>query len=257
MMFLQVLLWTIVIGAAINALLSVTPHFLTRRDRFGADSDHGVVIFVESIRWMGVRWGMRTAARGLRQAGFKGEFVYWKWHSLWRACLVIPALADRGMLERQARRLADHITALSREYPDRPIRLIGYSGGGFITIRALELLDGTCRVDSAAVLAGAFSPRRDLGAALRSLEGSLVIGSSLADWLIVGLGTLLFGTADRVWSPAVGMTGPLDVGQRRRVVSIRWRPAMMLWGHFGGHFSAASSAFIRRRIAAEMGIARR
>jgi hypothetical protein len=256
-MFLQAILWTIVIAAAVNALVSVAPHFLTRPDRFETNNARGVVIFVESIRWMGVRWGMRTAARGLRQAGFEGEFVYWKWHSLWRACLVIPALVDRGMLERQARRLADHITELSRDHPDSPIRLIGYSGGGFITIRALELLDGSCQVDSAAILAGAFSPRRDLGPALKSLKGSLVIGSSFADWLIVGLGTLVFGTADRVWLPAIGMTGHLGRGDMRRVVSVRWRAAMMLWGHFGGHFSAASSVFIRRRIAAEMGIARR
>jgi len=198
---------------------------------------------------------MRTAARGLRQTGFEGEFLYWKWHSTWRACLVIPALVDRGMLERQSQRLADYVARRRREHPDQPIRLIGYSGGGFVTVRALELLDGACQVDSAAVLAGAFSPRRDLGAACGSLVGPLVITSSLADWFIVGLGTLLFGTADRVWTPSVGMTGLSGHGDKRsQVISIRWRPGMAVWGHFGGHFSAASAALMRRRVAGAMGI---
>jgi len=258
MMLLQILPWLVLVGVAVNALVSVTPHFLTRRDRRAPESGQGVVIFVESIRWLGVRWGMRTAARGLRQAGFRGEFLYWKWHSLWRACLVIPALVDRGMLERQARRLADYAAKRCKEHPGEPIYVIGYSGGGYVTVRALELLDGTCQVDGAAVLAGAFSPRRDLTPACRSLNGPLVISSSLADWLIVGLGTLLFGTADRAWTPSVGMTGPLKRSDRcDQIVPIRWTPAMVAWGHLGGHFSAASSVFVRRRIAVEIGIGRR
>ena len=255
MVLFQALLWLAAIGFALNALLTVTPHFLTSRDRGGRQSSQGVVIFVESIRWLGVRWGMRTAAMGLRQAGYEGEFLYWKWHSTWRACLVIPALADRGLLERESRRLADFVARRRKEHPDQPIYLVGYSGGGYVTVRALELLDGTHRVDSAAVLAGAFSPRRDLRAACRSLAGPLVVSSSPADWLIVGLGTLLFGTADRVWALSVGMTGPSDrTGRRPQAVSIRWRPGMVAFGHFGGHFSAASSGLMRWKVAGAMGI---
>ncbi len=256
-MLFQVLLWSVAIGIAVNALLTVTPHFLTSRDRGGSQSGQGVVIFVESIRWLGVRWGMRTAARGLRQAGYEGEFLYWKWHSTWRACLVIPALADRGMLERESQRLADYVARCRKEHPDQPIYLVGYSCGGYITVRALELLDGACRVDAAAVLAGAFSPRRDLRGACGSVAGPLVVSSSLADWLIAGLGTLVCGTADRVWAASVGMTGPSGrTDQCPQVISIRWRPGMVAWGHFGGHFSAASSALMRCRVAGAMGIVR-
>lgn len=256
-MFFQALLWSLAAGFAVNALLTVTPHFLTSRDPGGRQSAQGVVIFVESIRWLGIRWGMRTAARGLRQAGYEGEFLYWKWHSTWRACLVIPALTDRGLLERESQRLADYVARRRKEHPDQPIYLVGYSCGGYITVRALELLGGTCRVDAAAVLAGAFSPRRDFRPVCRSIVGPLVISSSLADWLIVGLGTLLFGTADRVWTPSVGMTGPSGRGDRcPQVISIRWRLGMVAWGHFGGHFSAASSALMRRRVAGAMGIGR-
>jgi len=255
MMSFQALLWLVAVAFAVNALLTVTPHFLTSRDSGGKQGARGVVIFVESIRWLGVRWGMRTAAKGLRQAGYEGEFLYWKWHSTWRACLVIPALVDRGLLERESQRLADYVARCRKEHPDQPIYLIGYSGGGYVTVRALELLDGTHQVDSAAVLAGAFSPRRDLRGACRSIVGPLVVSSSLDDWLIVGLGTLLFGTADGVRIPSVGMTGPSERGDRcPQVVSIRWRLGMAVWGHLGGHFSAASSALMRREVAGAMSI---
>jgi len=248
-------MWSVLVLAAVNAVLSIAPHFLTARDHRGGSPRYGVVIFVESIRWLGVRWGMRTATAGLRAAGFKGELLYWRWHLTWRACLVIPALADRRLLERESRRLADYIADLRREFPDRPVYLMGYSCGGYVAVRALELLGGTEKVDAAAVLAGAVSPLRDLRPACRSLTGPLVISSSPADWFIVGLGTLLFGTADRVFVPSMGMIGPWGGARRcEKIVSIRWGPRMLGYLHLGGHFSAASSGFIRRIIVPALGI---
>ena len=78
------------------------------RDRRG-DADKGLVIFSESIRWMGVRWGFRSVSAGLRQAGFAGEIRYWRWHATWRGGLVLPAIMDSRLLEAQARQLAEFI----------------------------------------------------------------------------------------------------------------------------------------------------
>ena len=253
-LFAEIALWSAAVAAVALTVACIGPHFWTRRDR-GGDASAGIVIFVESVRWLGVRWGMRTVAAGLRSAGFGGEFLYWRWHRGWRGWLVLPAIRDGRMLERQARRLADFIAGCRRRCPDRPIYLIGYSAGGFVAVRALELLDDNIRVDAAATLAGAFARDRDLGQACEHVAGKLTVCSSLCDCFIAGLGTLLFGTADGRHAASAGMMGlsawPASNPQVRQ---IRWRPGMIALGYWGEHFSASSAGFVRRCVAPALGI---
>ena len=206
------------------------------------------MVFAESIRWLDVRWGARWTEAGLRRAGFGGEFMYWRWHASWRGWLVLPAIMDRAMLEREARRLAEFVAARRSDRPDEPLHLMGYSCGGFIAVRALELLPDGVSVASAALLAAGFDPRRDLAPAASRVRGKLIVCSSVLDAAIVGLGTTLFGTADRRHTPsvgAVGLTGP----QPPNVVEVPWRPALIRLGHLGGHFTAPAPRFIQHRIA--------
>jgi len=193
-----------------------------------------------------VSWGKRTVAAGLRRAGFTGSFRYWRHHSTWRACLVVPVVAAPRLLEREAKRLADFIVASRAEGPGRPIYLIGYSAGGYIATRALELLPDGVRVDGAAMLAPAFSPWRDLSAAARRASRRFIVASSWLDCLILGFGTLLFGTCDRKHVPSAGMIGHRGAGN---IQQVRWRPRMIGVGNLGEHFSASATGSIARHIA--------
>jgi pimeloyl-ACP methyl ester carboxylesterase len=213
----------------------------------------GLVIFVESVRWLGVAWGRQTTALGLQQAGFRGEFLYWRWHATWRGWLVLPALLDSRLLEHEAARLAEFISNERRTHPARPIYLIGYSAGGFVSLRALELLPANVRIDALAMLAPAVSPWRKLDRALRRVKGRCVVASSIGDWCIAGLGTLLFGTADRRFVPSMGMLG-VRRRARARIVELRWRPGMLAAGHWGGHFHASATKFIADHVAPAMGL---
>ena len=56
------------------------------------------------------------------------------------------------------------------------------------------------RVDSCTLLAAAFSPWRDLNPAASRVNGQLVVTSSPFD-VVVGLGTIVVGTADNVLRP--------------------------------------------------------
>ena len=249
---LEAALWIVGGLLAVHVFAGAARHLCTRRQPTG-DDEKGLVIFAESIRWLGVRWGAGTVAAGLRDAGFEGRFLYWPWHTWWQGTLVLPAILAQGMLEREARKLADFITDRRREHPHRPIHLMGYSCGAFVAIRALELLDEDVQVDAAAMLAGAFDPGRDLRRARSRVSGPMVVTSSVADWLIIGLGTLIFGTADRRHSFSAGMVG-LSRQDEAGIVEIRWRPRMIRSGHWGSHFGASARGFIARHVATAMGI---
>jgi pimeloyl-ACP methyl ester carboxylesterase len=214
----------------------------------------GLLIFVESIRWAGHRWGLRSVQAGVRAAGFRGEVLPWQWHSSRRGWLVLPATMHRSRIEQQAQRLAEFITTRRHTHPAEPLHVLGYSFGGYIALRALELLPAGIQVDSAALLAGAFSPRRDLTAACRAVTHSLVIVSSLCDAAIIGMGTLLFGAADGTHSLCAGMVGTRWRGSSKPV-RIHWRPSMIRQGYLGGHFSVAAAGFIATCIAPAMRLA--
>ncbi len=209
-----------------------------------------LVIFVESIRWLGVRWGLAAVRRGLGRAGIDAEVLYWRWHEGWRGWTVLPAIMDAAMLQREARRLADFIVTARRDNPDPPIYLMGYSCGAFVALRALELLPPDVQVDAAVFLAAAFDPDHDMTAALSRVRGRIVNCSSALDCLIIGAGTCLFGTAERTFGPSAGMVGLRHPSVRDpRVVQVRWRPGMMTQGYFGGHFTVAAPEFFARHVA--------
>jgi len=218
-------------------------------------TDAGVAIYVEGIRWLNVRWGLRACERGLRRAGFAGEFVYWRWHDTWRAMLALPVIMVRGLLEREARRLAEHVADLLACRPEAPVYLFGCSAGAHVATRALELLPAGASVESVALLAAAVSPWRDLTPALEHVRRKLVCTSSPLDCLLLGLGTTLFGTGDRVHAPSAGMIGLRHASAADpHVVQLRWRPAMLALGWLGEHFAAVASGLIARRVAPAMGM---
>ncbi|HUT62273.1 MAG TPA: hypothetical protein VNA25_30920 [Phycisphaerae bacterium] len=258
-MILTILLWAVVASLTVFGLFSLTsvvlalgPRWWLRSDR-GGDPAKGLAVWVEPIASPGLRWGKRIAAAGLRRAGFEGEFVFWSWHSRLAGLLVLPALMNRGNIERQAQRLAEFIVERRRERPGAPIYMLGYSCGGFVALRAIELLPEGASVTSAALLASAFSPTRDLTPALGRVEGALVVSASLMDWPVCGLGTTVFGCGDRTFGPAVGMLG-VRATRHPKLVEIHWRPRMIFEGLLGLHEWGLRPGFIARRVAPAMGI---
>lgn len=221
----------------------------------GGDASKGLAIWVEPLAWPAVRWGKRPAARALRLAGFEGEYRFWSWHRRWQGLLLLPALANRRLTERSARQIADAVADQRRRFPDAPIYLLGYSAGGYVACRALELLPDDVQVDSAALLAAAFDPRRDLRPALAHVRDRLVVASSWNDWFVCGLGTLAFGTADRVHTFSIAMLGPRGPGRDDpRLTHIRWRPATVARGILGTHEWCLPVRVLRRYVLPEMGL---
>jgi Serine aminopeptidase, S33 len=169
-------------------------------------------------------------------------------------------LTDVLHREAQAALLAQAVRQFKSRHADIPVFLVGKSGGSAVVIQALEQLEDSS-VERAILLAPAMSPDYDLTPALRAVSRELVVFWSPLDILLLGLGTRVFGTADRIRTASAGLRGfrvpqdapgaPADLRrtcQYAKLRQIKWSARMMAAGHLGGHFGADSPVFLKKYV---------
>jgi hypothetical protein len=167
-------------------------------------------------------------------------------------------LTDVSNRDRQAARVAQTVQSFRNAQPDEPVFLVAKSGGSGVIVKALEqLTEGT--VERAIFLSPALSPRYDLTAALLAVRREMVVFWSPLDVLVLGAGTWVFGTADRVRTASAGMLGfrvpdeahaadcrsPSPYSKLRQ---IRWGPHMARTGYLGGHVGPDSPVFLKKYV---------
>ncbi len=107
-------------------------------------------------------------------------------------------------------RLADEIMTYQRNYPGRPVFLIGHSGGGGVAVFTLEALGnkpGAQPIDGAFLVSASLSSNYDLSRALRMTRRGLVNVYNPADTNLLGTGTAVFGNVDGGHGDSTGRTG--------------------------------------------------
>jgi pimeloyl-ACP methyl ester carboxylesterase len=151
--------------------------------------------------------------------------------------------------------LADEVRAFRERSPGRPVFLVGKSGGTGMVVRTLERLPEES-VETAVLLAPAISPSYDLTRALRAVRRELVVFWSPLDVIVLGAGTGIFGTIDRVRGVSAGMVGfrvpeGLDDegrAQYAKLRQVRWHPGMAKTFNLGGHVGPDNPAFLRKYV---------
>ena len=164
-------------------------------------------------------------------------------------------LTNAGNRDAKARIVAGEVEAFGKSRPGAPAFLIGKSGGTGVVVKALEHL-GEGAVEAAVLISPAVSPRYDLTDALRAVRRELVVFWSPLDLIVLGAGTRIFGTIDRVRSVSAGLVGfrpPRDPtaeqrAQYAKLRQVRWGPGMASTGYFGGHVGPDSPAFLRKYV---------
>jgi pimeloyl-ACP methyl ester carboxylesterase len=152
-----------------------------------------------------------------------------------------------------AGQLAQHIVALQAERPDRPLILVGHSGGGAMSVLALEQLPPGVQIQQAILLAPDLSPTHPLTTALdRTVHGIDVFHSPL-DCVILGAATVAVGTVDRAHLPGAGMTGFITRSADRDAYAAKlhqhgYEVGMAASGHFGGHFTCTLPDFVNHYV---------
>lgn len=212
----------------------------------------GLVVVADGIG--GLDMCGRSLRRLVPRAGLPHEVEVWRWgHGFGRW---LADLTDSENHRRMSRALADRVARFRDRRPEGPVYLVGKSGGTGLVVWALEALPEGA-VDRAILLAPALSPGYDLSRALRGVTRDVVAFVSPLDLVLLGLGTGLFGTVDRVRGPGAGLLGfrppegadPAAAGlYRDRLRQVRWTPAMVGVGYLGGHFAVDWPPFLARYV---------
>lgn len=177
--------------------------------------------------------------------------VHWG-HGFGRWHADLTNAANRDL---KARQVADEVNRFRERTDGAPVFLVGKSGGTGVIVKALEHLDENA-VDVAVLISPALSPRYELARALRAVRREVVVFWSPMDLIVLGAGTRIFGTIDRVKSISAGLVGfrvPEAMDEARRAQyaklrQVRWRAKMASTGYLGGHVGPDSPAFLRKYV---------
>jgi pimeloyl-ACP methyl ester carboxylesterase len=196
-------------------------------------------------------------ARGLADGGVDHAIEVFDWTTRWPGLFLLH-LRGSGRHRAEARRIAAAISAYQDEHPDRPVHLVGHSGGAALAVLALELLPPERSIRAAVLLAAAVSPRYDLRAALARTQRGIWSFHSPLDMGFLGAATLLLGTIDGRHVVAAGAAGfrlPDERDDTARALYAEklhqqpYRLEMARAWNLGGHMGATNRAFAAARLA--------
>jgi len=195
----------------------------------------------------------RGMLRGLQEGGLEhADVEVYDWTNGDRGFGALVAY-DRN--QEQAQIIADKITARYRADPRAKIYVTCHSGGAGVAVWALEKLPDDVQIETLLMLSPALSPQYDLSPALRHVRTKAHAFTSTGDLLVLGAGTRMFGTMDRVKIDAAGRIGfatpdaPEYPDQYRKLVAWPYDPDWMQYGNIGDHIGNMTRSFARNVLA--------
>lgn len=207
--------------------------------------DQGLVIVLPGIEGEGpLSYGVRD---GLVRAGVDSAVPIYRWGR--PVPIAGPLLNQMDVLGNRlaGTRIAQMIVDYQNAHPDRPVYLIGHSGGGGVAVFAAEAMPEGRAVEGLILLSASISKTYDLSSALSRCQKGIVSFYSEADVALLGIGTTVVGNVDGIRGPSAGLVGfdstPAGLHQ------IGWRQEMGSAGNYGGHMDSAGSAFVAKYVA--------
>jgi len=210
--------------------------------------DTGTLIHV--VGWNGPCPADRDLLYALRDGGCSMAMETFDWTAGARSLTALWRAQDFAA---PARDLATHIESIWRLHPTWPISMTADSSGCGVALAAIASLPPEIHIRTLVLSSPALWPRYDLHPALRHIDGQIISFNSNRDFVILCLGTTIFGTVDNHHTHAagrVGFTVPTNDPAYAKLRQIPYDPAWATeFGNNGGHSRALSPKFARAMIA--------
>ena len=218
----------------------------TEHDAYTQDirQENGLVVILPGIE--GTSGFNLDIRRGLHQAGCYRSIPIYNWGS--PVPLVGMLIKQAGLGNRwSAQDIAKRITKYMDAYPQRPVYIIGHSGGGGLAVLIAEELPEDKPVDGLILLSASISKGYDLDKALARCRKGIVNFYNTGDVGLLGFGTTVVGNIDGSHGPSAGLTG-FDYGSDKLY---QVELSREITSPFGGtsHSAATRPGFVSRYVA--------
>jgi len=211
--------------------------------------DAGLVVILPGIE--GESGTNQNIRDGLDSAGIDHSLQIWHWGR------PIPLV---GMVLNQvdfignyiaAERLAQRIVKYQDEHPDRPVHIIGHSGGGGIAIFIASAMPEGREVTGVILLSASISSNHDITKALQHCSSGIVNFYNKNDGVLLGLMTTFLGNVGGAHGPSAGLLGftlPNEsASDEKRLAYQKLYQVPMTGGMVAGstaHFAATQPSFV-------------
>ncbi len=235
-------------------LASENPQNKTQPD---TSNPHGIVYYLDGAGGGNLLTNWAPGVRkGLKDAGYKGEFQEFGWHT------ALGVLADQTASveykRAKAKILAEKIMAWKQAHPGRTVTLIGLSAGTAVVVYTLETLPETCKVETVILLGSSVSAGYNLSKALARVEGTMLVFTSDRDEILNSI-VPMAGSADRqyVGAEVAGIMGfyrsifAKDTNRTlyEKVKNIPWSSRFERFDNYGGHTDGTNPPFVQHVLA--------
>ena len=206
--------------------------------------DKGLVIILPGIDGPGLNSAGVTD--GLTKGGVEMGIMTHAWG--WPIPGIGMILNQTDVIGNRAagQRVAQMIVDYKKGHPDRPVYVIGHSGGGGVAVFAAESMPAGQNVDGLILLSASISAGYDLSKALANCRGGILNYYSYNDEILPFTASIS-QTVDGVRGTSAGASG-----FRRSQPGLHqmgWNARMQSYGNGGGHMQSCNSAFVAHFIA--------
>ena len=155
-----------------------------------------------------------------------------------------------------AQSIANAIMDYQDEYPDRPVYILGHSGGGGVAIFVAEGLDEDRRIEGVIVLSGSISSAYNLEKALSRTQRGIVNFYNRNDSALLAVATMVLGNVDGIHGPSAGLIGfdepkDKDADEKKaeytKLYQVEMTNDMVLGG--GSHTAVTDPGFVSLHVA--------
>jgi pimeloyl-ACP methyl ester carboxylesterase len=208
--------------------------------------DRGIIYILPGIQ--GEDYHYRNIRAGLQGSGIQCAIKIHPWGSQ------IPgiklAINETDVRDGRAwgEKIAQEIQSYRRQYPGRPVHMIGQSGGAAICVFTAESLAkaGAPPLEGLVLLDASLSADYDLRPALGKCRKGIVNFYNLRDVAFLEVGTAIFGNLDGGHGDSAGRSG--FTASLAELYQVRVT-AEMVCPSEGAHFADTCAAFTSRYIA--------
>ena len=167
--------------------------------------DAGLVVILPGIE--GESGANQNVRDGLNTAGLDHSLQIWHWGR------PVPGL---GIFLNQidflgnyiaGARIAERIVEYQDKHPDRPVHIIGHSGGGGIAVFAADAMPEGRAVTGVILLSASISSNYDITKALKHCSSGIVNFYNTNDGALLGLATTVLGNVGGAHGPSAGLLG--------------------------------------------------